>query len=85
MSAAVSGDMEAAMPLIMIPTHASTYQYEVLRPRPRNIIRPVATRSRPTPTVRCAPYLATSRGVMGATRIMIGVMGRNRTAEPSGV
>ena len=26
MSAAVSGDIEAAMPLIMIPTHASTYQ-----------------------------------------------------------
>ena len=38
----------------------------------------------PTATVRLAPNRALSRGVSGATMIMIGAIGSSRSAAPSG-
>ena len=39
----------------------------------------------PSPTVRFAPIRVLSRGVSGATTIMIGAIGSRRTAAPSGL
>ncbi len=47
--------------------------------------RPTATQHMPNDTVRWAPKRSLSRGVMGATMIMIGAMGRKRSAASSGL
>ena len=39
----------------------------------------------PMATTRCAPNRAASRGVRGATIIMIGDIGSKRSAAPSGL
>ena len=46
---------------------------------------PSAVEQLPNETVRWAPRRLLSRGVIGATMIMIGAIGRNRRAALSGV
>src|SRR6478735_3843491 len=85
MIAAVIGDMARAMPDTSGMMLTSTYQYGVESSRPRNSSIPTPTEHMPAATVRLAPNRALSRGVSGATTIMIGAIGSSRSAEPSGL
>ena len=55
------------------------------RPRPRKASSPIATRVIPNATVRLAPNRTFRRGVRGATTIMIGAIGRTRSAADKGL
>src|SRR5689334_6436962 len=85
MIAAVIGDMARAMPATSGKIDPSTYQYDVVALRPRRAKSPTATSARPKATVRLAPKRALSLGVIGATMIMIGAIGRKRIAVSSAV
>ena len=82
MIAAVIGDIVSAMPDDERRTaRASTYQYDVCERRGRGTAAGRrAIEHMPNATVRLAPKRALSRGVSGATMIMIGAIGRNRSA-----
>src|SRR5436190_6407136 len=80
---AVMGDIESAMPVVRGTTHNTTYAYAVCVDKPVNSNSPVAMQSIPTPTVRCAPNRALSRGVSGATTSMIIAMGMSLNAADS--
>src|SRR4051812_29415380 len=85
MMAAVIGDDDSAMPDTSGTTQARMYQYDVDSVRARNMMSPMPTSVRPAATVRLAPKRSLSLGVSGETTIMIGAMGKNRSAESSGV
>ena len=84
---AVIGDMASAMPATSgTNAHAGCTQYDVSTPRPRNSEQPdgdaAPSRRRRRGWRRSARQ---SRGVSGATTIMIGAIGRKRSAAPSGL
>src|SRR5436305_4056759 len=83
MIAAVMGDIVSAIPETRKIRQNSTYGYDVPTSIRENDRNPNATNAIPVPTVLFEPMRATIRGVIGDTMIMIGAMGRKRTAVPS--
>ena len=84
MIAAVIGDIAIAMPETSGMSARRIHQYGVSRPTRENTAKPTAMSTIPKPTTRFAPNRALSLGVSGATMIMIGAIGSNRTAADSG-
>ena len=82
---AVMGDIANAMPEIRNTKQRNTKPYDVCSDSSRNSTNPMPTKTMPADTIRCAPKRAASRGVNGATIIMIGAIGRMRSAAPRGL
>ena len=77
--AAVSGDMARAMPQVIGTRAIITTATDELTVVVRRIMKPQAISTMPAATVRLARNRALSRGVSGATMIMIGAIGSRRS------
>ena len=82
---AVIGDIVSAIPTVSGMKHTTMYAYGLCTPSWASNKNANEMLNMPKPTVRCAPNRALSRGVNGATKIMITAIGNVRSDASSGL